>query len=70
MSANRIPSNEPNLVRVVMPIIKMMSVCPMSWADREQCADAILRAYLQWKSIMDEVNTQYMAERRMPKDES
>lgn len=48
----RRPDND--LARVVMPLVRVMALADLSWADREKFAEAIQRACSHWQSMEDE----------------
>jgi hypothetical protein len=48
--------HRPDLAQVVMPLVRVMALADLSWADRAKFAEAVQRCCSHWQSMQDEAN--------------
>lgn len=63
------PIKRINVESVLMPMIRVMKSCDLSWANREEIASAIAATFQQWKNMEDErltLNQQSCGQQQQP----
>lgn len=46
--------HRPDLAQVVMPLVRVMALADLSWADRAKFSEAIQECCRQWQSMEEE----------------